>query len=700
MKKLWTTGLAGLTLTTLLAFGFPPHHDDRHDRIGLENTNTGDSLPRVLNRHRGDLIEGELRAEAILAYASHQLATTAAEWDKQRTSLRNKIIEKAGIVIDHNLPLNFQETGATKMDGYTVRNVIFQTRPGVYATANLYVPDGKGPFPAVINVHGHFSEGRLHEKVQARGHTLAQNGYICLSVDAFGSGERTTVHGEYEYHGANLGAHLMNVGESLLGFQVSDNMRGVDLLCSLPNVDRNNIGATGASGGGNQTMWLTAIDERIKASMPVVSVGTFESAVMRSNCICEMLVDGLTYTETSGVLALVAPRALKMCNHDKDSNPTFYPAEMKRSYDNARSVYALLGAENKIAYQTFNLTHGYWPEDREAMLGWFDLHLKGKGDGTPKAETPFKTLPQEKVMIYPKGQRNAKVTSIATYCKTRGSELRDEFLSTRKFDAVKKRNQLKEILRIDELPSLEKAHRYTALDGWNRFALQSSDDKLIPILQKPGRDGSREYVIFSHPQGKHAIASPLIDEAMQKGKGIVLLDLTGSGEMVSASSRSYDRVTPFHTLARAELWLGKSLMGEWTKELGLVTRFIRSEFESSKISIDASKEAGLAALFLGAIEEDIDEVTLRDSPTSYQFDTREGLDHFTMAIHLPGFLSWGDVSLVSALSGNKKTFINPVTMSGNPLSAKDLGAARVEFEKVRSACKTSGTTVFVNGNAY
>ena len=71
-----------------------------------------------------------------------------------------------------------------------------------------------------------------------------------------------------------------------------------------------------------------------------------------------------------------------------------------------------------------------------------------------------------------------------------------------------------------------------------------------------------------------------------------------------------------------------------------------------------------------------------------------------MAIHLPGFLSWGDVSLVSALSGNKKTFINPVTMSGNPLSAKDLGAARVEFEKVRSACKTSGTTVFVNGNAY
>src|SRR5687768_16397242 len=154
MKKLWTTGLAGLTLTTLVAFGFPPHNHDRHDRIGFENANTGDSLPRVLNAHHGDLIDGKLRTEAVLAYASHQLATTAAGWEKQRVALKDKIIRKAGIVIDHHLPLNYRETGQTKMDGYTVRNVIFQTRPGLYATANLYVPDGKGPFPAVINVHG------------------------------------------------------------------------------------------------------------------------------------------------------------------------------------------------------------------------------------------------------------------------------------------------------------------------------------------------------------------------------------------------------------------------------------------------------------------------------------------------------------------------------------------------------------------
>ena len=164
----------------------------------------------------------------------------------------------------------------------------------------------------------------MSDPVQSVGHSLALNGYVCLNIDAFGSGERSTIHGEYEYHGYNLGASLMNIGESLMGFQISDNIRGVDLLCSLPYVDAKHIGATGASGGGNQTLWLTAIDERIKASMPVVSVGTFESYVMNDNCICELLIDGLTFTEESGILALVAPRAIKMCNHNQDDIPPFF----------------------------------------------------------------------------------------------------------------------------------------------------------------------------------------------------------------------------------------------------------------------------------------------------------------------------------------------------------------------------------------
>jgi Acetyl xylan esterase (AXE1) len=358
-----------------------------------------DSLPAVLTKGHGDLIENRLRHEAVLKYGMHQLPTTLKEWAPYRAQLKRRIMAKTGVDVDHNLPLEMKQTGSIQLKGYRIQNIAFQTRPGIYATANLYIPDGEGPFPAVINMLGHWRKGKIDpEGPQGVGHSLALNGYVCLSIDPWGAGERTTVHGDFEYHGANLGGSLLNIGQPLVGLQVADNMRGVDLLSSLPYVDRTRIGATGASGGGNQTMWLTALDERVKAAVPVVSVGTFESYVMRSNCICELLNDGLTFTEEAGVLALVAPRAILMCNHKQDSAPAFFPAQMQRSVRNARPVFKMLGVENNISYQIFDKTHGYWPEDREAMLGWFDRHLKGIGTGAPRKEGTFELLPPEKLM--------------------------------------------------------------------------------------------------------------------------------------------------------------------------------------------------------------------------------------------------------------------------------------------------------------
>lgn len=670
--------------------------DHSPGRAVFERGHSSDSLPRVLNPGHADLITANLKHQAALKFATHRLPTSSDEWKKEREKIKNEIIKKAGVIINHDLPLNYKETGVIKMDGYSVRNIIFQTRPGVYATANLYVPDGKGPFPAVINMHGHWAKGRVHDVPQSRGPSLALNGYVCLNIDAFGSGERTTTHGTDEYHGANLGASLMNLGESLLGFQVSDNIRGVDLLASLPYVDANNIGATGASGGGNQTMWLSAIDERIKACMPVVSVGTFESAVMGSNCVCELLIDGLTFTEASGVLALIAPRAIKMSNHEQDSNPTFYPVEMQRTYHNAKPIFNMLDAEDKITYQLFNLKHGYWPENREAMLGWFDLHLKGKGSGSPKKEVPFKTLPDKQLMVYAVGKREPKVENIAEYCKRKGTELRGGFLQTKSFASEKKRTELADILRINEESELQQVHRHTTTNGWDRIALRTSDDKVIPLLLKSPRTASGEYVIITDSRGKDAIPSSIIDEATRKGAGLVLVDLSGTGEASSNGSASHDRLAQLHTQSRAELWLGKTILGEWTRELKLVTDFLRDEYRAGKITVDGTKESALAGLFLCALDKNISEVILRNAPASYLFDSGEGINFFSMGVHLPGFLAWGDVSLAAALTGKKVTFIDPVTMSGNVVDNAALKSFQKEFAQVSTACGNKGETVFVS----
>jgi len=652
-----------------------------------------DSLPTILPKNHADLIEGKLRLEAALKYAEHALPDNVKDWEKYRVQLRNEIIEKAGVIINHKLALNIKETNAIQLKGYSIKNITFQTRPGVYATANLYIPDGNGPFPGVINMSGHWTKSKIDlAGPQAVGHSLALNGYVCLSVDPWGAGERGTTHGVFEYHGSNLGASLMNIGESLMGIQISDNMRGVDLLCSLPYVDSKKIGATGASGGGNQTMWISAMDERIKAAVPVVSVGTFESYIMRSNCICELLIDGLTFTEEAGILALSS--AIMPCNHNQDDSPTFFPAQMLRSYNNAKPVFKMLGTENNISYQLFNLTHGYMPEDREAMLGWFDLHLKGIGTGSSKKDILFEQLPEEKLMVFPKGERDANVVSTDEYCRRRGNELRTAFLNTKTYNVDQKKKELQRILRINENLELKKIHQFSTIDGWDRYALETSDDLMIPILHRAPLTKSLGYVIICNPDGKNSISLSLINELKKKGSGIVIVDLSGTGEVTSTSSLIYDKTGKLHTLSRAELWLGKTVMGEWVKQLNVVVKFLNTNYQEQKVGIDGSKEAGLAGLFLCALNENVDNVVLRDAPVSYLFDNRKSVDYFSMGIHLPGFLNWGDVSLATALTGKNVSFINPVTMSGMQISTDKLKEFQAEFAKIRVISKQSGLTDF------
>lgn len=648
-----------------------------------------DSLPDVLPANHADLIEGKLRLEAMFQFAENKLPDNLKEWEAYRVQLKNEIINKAGVVFAHNLPLNIKETGSLQLNGYKVKNIAFQTRPGVYSTANLYIPDGRGPFPAVINMPGHWTKAKIDTSApQSVGHSLALNGYVCLTVDPWGAGERSTNHGVFEYHGSNLGASLMNIGEPLIGIQISDNIRGVDLLCTIPEVDTTNIGATGASGGGNQTMWLAAVDDRIKAAVPVVSVGTFESYVMRSNCICELLIDGLTFTEEAGVLAL--SRAIMPCNHVKDGT-TFSPVEMLRSYNNAKAVFEMMGIKNNISCKVFDLTHGYMAEDREAMLGWFDLHLKGIGNGNPKKEIPFEQLPEENLMVFPQGQRDTNVLSTEEYCRLRGRELRAVYLNARAFDTEQKREELKNILRINEKPELKKVIKFSSIGGWDRFVLETSDNKMIPVLHLAAVDKSSGYVVLCNSGGKNRIALSLIDDLKGKGTGVVIVDLSGTGEVTSSSSLSYDNLAKLHTLSRANLWLGKTVLGEWVKELDIVIRFLNSRFKTYKVSIDGSKEAALAGLFLGATGGDVSDIILRDAPVTYLFDKRETVDFFSMGIHLPGFLKWGDVSLAAALTGKNVVFINPVTMSGETFSTDKLKEFQAEFDNVRQICRKKGT---------
>ena len=597
-------------------------------------------LPSVFNGgFNGTLAESELKNAAFRFQRLRQVPFSLEEWHPEE--LRSKIMKAMGAVIDHTLPLDVEYTRTIDCGTYEVRALSYQSRPGIRVTGNLYVPKGGGAFPAVINMHGHWEQGRLAARVQQRGHLLAQCGYVVLAVDAFGTGERCPEHGVYTSHGGLLGGAAFQLGESLMGLQVVDNMRGVDLLTSLPFVQKENIGACGASGGGNQTMWLAAMDERIKAAVPVVSVGTFHSYIICPNCMCEVLPGGLTITEEAGVIALAAPRAIMPINGIYDVNPAFNPAETRRTIDEAKRIFRAYNVPENLRLTVLEEPHAFSPDAQRAMLGWFECHLKGKGSGEPVTELPdYTTLPEDDVMVYPKGSRPADVVSLPQYLKRREAEL----LAAAEASPEK----LSEVLNLETV-SIKSCERFSPRANWERIGIEGSDNRLLPLLfRAPALEG-KSIVLLGNPYKKLALSeSPMLKQLLDSGHGVALFDLWGGGENDLRLETSYrDR---FYN--RALMWLGKSLQSKWVEDFRLVEAFVKQNFPAAPIDAGGFEEGTVAAVLFGALRKEETSLYLTDAPKTLCYD-KEQASRYGQGFIIPRILTCGDMKQFIRKSGGK-----------------------------------------------
>ena len=195
---------------------------------------------------------------------------TREAWLERAAFLRKQILASAGLLpMPEKRPLNAQVFGKLERDGYTVEKVLLETLPGFYLGGNLYRPRGRqGPFPGVVSPHGHWHYGRLENtalvSVPGRAITLARQGYVVFSYDMVGQNDTNQVPHDW----LDARQDLWNIGSSM-GIHLWNSIRATDFLTSLPDVDPNRIVATGASGGGTQTFFLMAVDDRIKAAAPV-----------------------------------------------------------------------------------------------------------------------------------------------------------------------------------------------------------------------------------------------------------------------------------------------------------------------------------------------------------------------------------------------------------------------------------------------
>ncbi len=428
---------------------------------------------------------------------------TLDEWRKRAAALRPALTQTLGLdPAPAAIPLDVRITGSLECDGYRIDRVAYQTWPGFYATGWLYRPTASAePAPAVLNPHGHWQDGARNATVQARLIGLARRGYVALAVDSL---------------------HVTDfpIGLSSMTVMTWNNQRGVDLLQSLPEVDGDRIGCTGASGGGQQTMYAAALDDRIKATVNVCLVSHFKKILFsdeRTHCECNHVPGLLALTDEPEICGLIAPRpSLYLCVTG-DWTAEFPTDE----YPDMRRIHELHGSPRAIDVEQWDCGHDYHAEMRSRMYDWFGSHLRAPSDASDLAERESDLLPPAAL-----NELDAPLADARPW-----SEFPDYYREQHAGSAGPlTADALRRLLGVDrgEAPPAQAPYA----DGRSDLVVARATPTPIPTAEHShGGSACRGLALVLHPDGRHAVTSSDVRALQEAGWDALLADVRLRGEL-------------------------------------------------------------------------------------------------------------------------------------------------------------------------
>ena len=350
-----------------------------------------------------------MRADYFRAETDHLATRCLADihslddWKARRERYRQELFDMMGLSpLPARGDLQPVITGRIEHEALTVENLHFQAVPGLYVTANLYLPKGlTSPAPTILYVCGHgpviTNKISYGNKVsyQHHGAWFARNGYVCLVIDTVQWGEILGQH-----HGTYRDAQWWwNArGYTPAGVEAWSAIRALDYLSTRPEVDTNRFGITGRSGGGAYSWFTAALDDRVKVIAPVAGITDLHNHVVdgtvEGHCDCMFFVN--TYRWDYPLLAaLAAPRPLLLVNTDAD---TIFPLDgVMRTHAKVHHLYELYGATNAFGLVLGPGPHKDTQDLQVPVFRWFNKYLKGINPIIEMAATNLFTPQQLKV---------------------------------------------------------------------------------------------------------------------------------------------------------------------------------------------------------------------------------------------------------------------------------------------------------------
>ena len=625
-------------------------------------------------------------------YEQRKTPEQVAEYQKR---LRHKFLEAIGELPQRirqggHAGLNSRVTGVVRREGYRVEKVIFESQPKHYVTAALFLPDpaatllpDKPPYPGVLVPCGHSKIAKAHDSYQTIGALLALNGMAALVFDPIDQGERGQLLEDWPGLWGTKAHTMIGVGSILLGrntawFEIWDGMRGIDYLQSRPEVDPKRIGCTGNSGGGTQTSYLMALDERIVAASPSCYITNFYERILDLGAqdaeqnIYGQLAFGMDHAD---YLMMRAPVPILICAATRD----FF--DIRGTWDSfryAKRLYTRLGFAERIDLLENDAGHNYNRLAREGVVRWMSRWLRKIDE--PITEPDIKLLSEKEIQCTPNGQVMLLEGARSVYDLNRDFEKdlarrrRKLWATTERSELLNQVRKLAGIRKLSELPKPEVQELdVVERDGYRvkKMVLKPEDGIYLPALMFVGNQTSSQgAVLYVHENGKSTDALPggPIEKLVKAGQMVLAVDLRGTGE-TQQTSQSYFK--PYAGTDGQDVYtaylLGRSYVGMRTEDVLVCANFLRRQ-RAGRVALVAVGHVSVPALHAAALEPDMfGEVALMRSLVSWSNLIELGRSYNQLVNTVHGALTTYDLPNLAGILGDKLTVEAPLNALGKPL---------------------------------